>query len=196
MEEQSIRTAESIKIGKAKLRDIPEIQRLVNSFADRGDMLHRPLGELFETVRDFFVLRNEQDEVVACAALHVNWGDLAEVKSVAVNEEQQGHGYGRLLVEACLADARELEVPTVFALTYRPGFFQSLGFQRVDVEQLPRKVWGECYRCHKFPHCDETALVYQLSPADSSLVSGHGYGYHGNRPTAASSDDSVQSGVE
>lgn len=185
MEEQSINLEPSITIGKAKLKDIPEIQRLVNSFADRGDMLHRPLGELFETVRDFFVLRDEKGDVMACAALHVNWGDLAEVKSVAVTEEQQGRGYGRLLVEACLADARELAVPTVFALTYRPGFFESLGFQRVDVEQLPRKVWGECYRCHKFPHCDETALVFQLAPADSSLVNGHGYGYNGNRPVGA-----------
>ena len=151
---------------KATLRDIPGIQKLVNGFADRDEMLHRPLGELYENVRDFFVLRNADGEVVACAALHVCWGDLAEIKSVAVTDEEQRQGYGRLLIDACLEEARQLAVPTVFALTYRPTFFEMLGFQRVAMEQLPRKVWGECYRCHKFPHCDEVAVVRQLSTAD------------------------------
>ncbi len=67
-----------------------------------------------------------------------------------------------MLVEACLEEAGGLGIPTVFCLTYRPDFFERFGFRQVDVMELPRKVWGECQRCPKFPNCDEVALVLNL----------------------------------
>jgi amino-acid N-acetyltransferase len=27
---------------------------------------------------------------------------------------------------------------------------------------LPRKVWGECFRCPKFPNCDEVAVIIEF----------------------------------
>jgi len=150
-----------MKIEKAKINDVTQIHKLVNHFADRGEMLHRPLSELYENIRDYFVAR-DGDEVIACAALHVNWLDLAEIKAVAVAEDTQAQGAGGLLVEACLEEAGGLGIPTVFCLTYKPAFFERFGFRQVDVMELPRKVWGECQRCPKFPNCDEVALVLHL----------------------------------
>lgn len=150
-----------MKIEKAKINDVTQIHKLVNHFADKGEMLHRPLSELYENIRDYFVAR-DGDEVIACAALHVNWLDLAEIKAVAVAEDTQAQGAGGLLVEACLEEAGGLGIPTVFCLTYRPDFFERFGFRQVDVMELPRKVWGECQRCPKFPNCDEVALVLHL----------------------------------
>ncbi len=150
-----------MKIEKAKINDVTQIHKLVNHFADRGEMLHRPLSELYENIRDYFVAR-DGDEVIACAALHVNWLDLAEIKAVAVAEDTQAQGAGGLLVEACLEEAGGLGIPTVFCLTYRPAFFERFGFRQVDLMELPRKVWGECQRCPKFPNCDEVALVLHL----------------------------------
>ncbi len=141
---------------------MPPIHQLVNSFAEKGEMLARPLSELYENLRDFFVVR-EGDRVLGCAALHINWSDLAEVKSVAVAGEAQGKGIGADLVRACLKEARGLGIPTVFCLTLRPHFFEALGFTRVDRMELPRKVWTECYRCPKFPDCDEVALIIHLT---------------------------------
>ncbi len=141
---------------------MPPIHQLVNSFAEKGEMLARPLSELYENLRDFFVFR-EGDRVLGCAALHINWSDLAEVKSVAVAGEAQGKGVGSDLARACLKEARGLEIATVFCLTLRPHFFESLGFTRVDRAELPRKVWTECYRCPKFPDCDEVALIIHLT---------------------------------
>ena len=46
-----------------------------------------------------------------------------------------------------------------FTLTYKPGFFQKLGFQTITKEELPHKVWKECIDCPKFPNCDEIAMV-------------------------------------
>ena len=59
-------------------------------------------------------------------------------------------------------------IETVFCLTYRPDFFEKIGFRRVDRGELPRKVWGECLKCPKFPDCDEVALVYQVKTAQGA----------------------------
>lgn len=150
-----------MKVEKARISDIPQIHRLVNHFADKGEMLPRAMSELYENIRDLFVVK-DGDQVVACAAFHIFWSDLAEIRSVAVAEEKQYQGAGALLIQSCLEEARDLGIETVFCLTYRPDFFERFGFNRVDVMELPRKVWGECQRCPKFPNCDETALVYKM----------------------------------
>lgn len=148
-------------VEKASIGDVPQMHKLINSFADNGEMLARSLSEIYENVRDYFIVR-EGDQVIGCAALHVNWSDLAEIRSVAVAEEKQGHGVGTNLINACLKDAKKLGIETVFCLTYKPGFFERLDFTKVDKMELPQKVWNECYRCAKFPNCDEVALVWHL----------------------------------
>ena len=116
---------------------------------------------MYFSLRDYFVIR-EGKRVIACAALHVVWSDLAEIKSVAVDEASQRQGIGDQLIKACLGEAKELGIPTVFCLTYKPAFFEKFGFSQLDKMELPRKVWGECYSCPKFPNCDEVALISHL----------------------------------
>jgi len=137
------------------------MHRLINYFADKGEMLPRPLSEIYENIRDYFVVR-QGERVLACAALHISWSDLAEIKSVAVAEDSQQQGIGAQLVEVCLKEAKELGIATVFCLTYQPAFFEKFGLSQVDKMELPRKVWTECYRCPKFPDCDEVALIRNL----------------------------------
>ena len=146
---------------KARISDVPQMHQLINYFADKGEMLARSLSEIYENIRDYLVVR-QSEQVVACAALHVSWSDLAEIKSMAVVEDSQQQGIGTQLVEACLNEARELGIATVFCLTYKPSFFEKFGFSQVDKMELPRKVWTECYRCPKFPDCDEVALIRRL----------------------------------
>ena len=146
---------------KARIDDATQMHELINYFASKSEMLARPLSEIYENIRDYFVIR-EGKRVIACAALHVNWSDLAEIKSVAVAEDSQRRKLGYRLIEACLGEAKELGIPTVFCLTYKPAFFEKLGFSQVDKMELPQKVWNECYRCPKFPNCDEVALIRRL----------------------------------
>jgi amino-acid N-acetyltransferase len=150
---------------KAQLSDARDIHDLVNVFAQRGDMLPRTMGEVYENLRDFFVVREGESNgaFLGCVGLHIMWDDLAEVKSLAVPEESQGRGIGSALVEACINEARSIGLERIFALTYRPAFFERLGFQVADVMTLPRKVWNECYRCPKFPSCNEIALTLDLA---------------------------------
>lgn len=148
-------------IRKARIPDAIEIQKLINSFAEKDQMLPRALSAIYENLRDFFVL-DKDGRVVGCGALHIAWEDLAEVKSLAIADEAQQQGLGKALVEACLDEARELGIPTVFALTYIPGFFEKLGFHRVDKGTLPHKIWSECINCPKFPDCAEEAVEIKL----------------------------------
>jgi amino-acid N-acetyltransferase len=147
------------QVEKAKITDVPQIHKLINGFAERGLMLARPLSEIYESVRDFFVIR-ERGEVVACAALHISWSDLAEIRSVAVAEDRQRKGLGAKLVAVCMEEAKELGIEKVFCFTYRPEFFKRQKFVDIDKMELPRKVWTDCFRCPKFPNCDEIALIY------------------------------------
>lgn len=149
------------RVEKARIADVPQIHQIINTFAAKGIMLPRPLSELYENIRDYFVVR-VGDEVLGCASLHVSWEDTAEVRSVVVVNEGQHKGVGSSLVNACLDEAKALGIATVFCLTYQPEFFERFAFLRVDKMELPRKVWSECYHCPKFPNCDEVAMVCRL----------------------------------
>lgn len=157
---RAVKKQKALAVEKAKIGDAPQIHKLANHFAQKGVMLPRALSEIYENIRDFFVIR-EGDKVVACAALHVYWSDLAEVRGVAVAEEMQNQRLGARLIEACINEAKELGIPQAFCLTYRASFFERQGFKRVDKSELPRKIWSECYRCPKFPDCDEVAMIYR-----------------------------------
>ncbi len=150
-----------MKSEKAKVSDVPQMHKLINSLAEKDEMLARSLSEIYENIRDYFVVRQDE-RVIACVALHVSWSDLAEIKSLVVAEDCQQQGVGARMMAACIRGAKELGIPTIFCLTYKPVFFEKFGFSQADKAELPRKVWGECYRCPKFPDCDEVALIYHL----------------------------------
>jgi amino-acid N-acetyltransferase len=151
-----------MKIEKAKISDVQKMHELINSFAEKGEMLPRAMSNLYEDLRDYFVIRDNHNNVAGCVALHISWEDIAEVRSLAVDERSQKQGVGAKLVKACVDEAEQLGIPTVFCLTYKPEFFEKQHFKQVDKMELPRKVWSECFHCPKFPDCDEVALVYKF----------------------------------
>ena len=151
-----------MKVEKARIEHATQIQNLINHFADRKLMLPRALSEIYEDIRDFVVVRNEES-VIACSCLHIYWKDLAEIRSIVVDEENQGKGVGKTLIDTCISESKNLGISRIFCLTLIPRFFERLGFLRVDKMDLPHKVWAECYRCPKFPdNCDETALILDV----------------------------------
>ncbi len=143
---------------------MPAIQELIRTFADRKLMIRRSQGELYESIREFLVATDDDGQVIGCAALHVFWEDLAELKCLAVAEHGQRRGVGRSLVEACWEGARELEIPSVFTLTYVAEFFERCGYHRIEKADLPHKIWNECVRCPLFPNCNEIALIRSAVP--------------------------------
>lgn len=148
-------------IRKAILSDARQIHRLLLTYAKDGLVLSRSLMEIFEAIRDFYVFVDE-NQVVGAAALNICWEDLAEVRSLVVDQDHAGRGIGKHLVEACLFEARQLGIGRVFALTYQQKFFEKLGFSVIEKSELPQKIWGDCIKCAKFPECDEIALSLHL----------------------------------
>lgn len=148
-----------MNIRPARVGDVPAIQELIRTFADRKLMIRRSLGELYESIREFLVATDDEGRVIGCAALHVFWEDLAELKCLAVSEHAQRRGVGRRLVDACWEGARELEIKSVFTLTYVAEFFEHCGYHRIDKADLPHKIWNECVRCPLFSNCNENALI-------------------------------------
>lgn len=148
-------------IRKARINDVKDIQRLINTYAKRDLMLPRSLSELYENIRDFFVCEKEK-KILGCCALHVVWEDLGEVKSLAIEQSHKRQGAGKRLLSFCLEEAKKLKIKKVFVLTYEADFFKKYGFKELEKSQLPHKVWGECRDCVKFPNCEEQALILTL----------------------------------
>ena len=149
------------QVKKAGVRDAKAIHSLVNKFAKKDDMLPRSLNEIYENIRDYFICR-ENESILAVAALHILWEDLAEVRSIAVSRKYQRNGIGKKLLKHCLKEAQYLGINKVFALTYHPDFFKQIGFKDIDKNKLPHKIWGDCLKCPKFPDCDEVAVIKEL----------------------------------
>ena len=149
-------------IRKATIKDIEKIHNLINTFAEKGLMLSRSLNSLFDSLRDFVVVTNKENEIIGCGALHISWYNLGEVKSLAVSEKYMHKGFGKQIVNYLLDEAKELKLKKVFALTYAPEFFKKVGFNKIDKSELPHKVWSDCINCPKFPDCDEIAVLINL----------------------------------
>lgn len=154
-----------VTVRAARLSDVSRIHAIINSHAELGKMLFKSYAQLFEDVRDFAVAETEHEGkpyVVGCVANGIIWADLAEVRSLAVDDAFRGRGIGRKLVEWCLADARRMQIRKLMSLTYEQNFFEKLGFAVVEKESLPLKVWTDCVKCPKNQNCDEIAMVHEL----------------------------------
>lgn len=150
------------KVRAATMDDVAEIHRLLQFQARKGNLLPRPLNELYRNIRDFFVI-DIDGRMRACAALEIFTKELAEVRSLAVGEEYSGIGLGKKIVSEITQEARALGLSRLMALTYVPEFFHKLGFKTVTKDIFPEKVWGVCVKCYKFNACDEIAVLRELS---------------------------------
>ena len=147
-----------MNIRSAKISDAKAINALISSYAEMDRMLFRSLADIYENLQTFIVAELDGN-IVGCCALEVIWADLAEIKSLAIDEAYKGKGIGRGLVAAAVEQAAKLGVPKVFALTLEPAFFEKSGFSIVEKETLPMKVWSDCARCPKQQNCDEIAVL-------------------------------------
>jgi amino-acid N-acetyltransferase len=148
---------------------VPGIARIMAGYVAEGVLLPRPVGELFQCIREFHVAISG-GEVVGCAALRLLWDDLGEVRSLAVRPDFHGRGLGARLVQSVIEDARALDLPRIIALTREVGFFERNGFLVTSRDVLPRKVWSDCVRCPKRHACDEVAVVLDLVPGASEAA--------------------------
>jgi amino-acid N-acetyltransferase len=60
------------------------------------------------------------------------WGDLAEVRSLVVDQSARGMGLGKEIVEALVERAYTLGIKRVFCLTFEVDFFVRCGFDIIS----------------------------------------------------------------
>jgi len=150
-------------IRKANIKDVKVIHGLLQEYGKKEELLARPLSELYDHVRDFFVYMDESDkQMIGCCAMQFCWEDLAEIRSLAVLPEHLGKNIGTKLVETVLQEAKSFNVKKVFTLTYKPDFFKHFGFIQIERSDLPLKIWTDCIICVKFPDCDEIAMMKEF----------------------------------
>lgn len=156
----------TLSVRPARAADVPAIFDNISYWAGKGRMLVRPMQNIFENLRDFFVAEVHGDAGPVFAgngALHLLWGDIAEVRGLCVAPGVQARGVGRRLVQACEDEARRVGIPTLFAWTYEVAFFEKCGFTLIDkTRDLHPRVWSECLRCPFFVGCNENGVVKRL----------------------------------
>ena len=137
---------------------------MINISAGKGEVLPRALMDIYGSLRDFFVYVDEETVTIAgICAMNIIWENLAEVRSLYVEEGYRNRGIGRNLVEACISEAITLQLYRIFTLTYKKDFFDHLGFKEVERSSLSEKIFSDCFRCSKYPdYCDEVAMVVDL----------------------------------
>ena len=149
---------------KARIGDVKTIHRMINISSGKGEMLPRSLMDIYGNLRDFFVYSDDETNcIIGICAMSIIWENLAEIRSLYVEDSYRQRGIGRKLVEACISEAIMLELFRIFTLTYEKEFFERMGFRHVDRSTLSEKIWSDCFRCPKYPDfCDEVALVVEL----------------------------------
>jgi len=149
-------------IQKPTIADISAIKHIIDHYAKKNVMLRRQEVDIYENLRDFLVWK-KQGKILGVVALHLYWGNLSEIRSLAVRHDAAHRGIGKALVEACFKEAKALGVKRVFLLTYIPSFFKKLGFRPVHKNLLPSKIWADCLNCINFPNeCAEVAMIKKL----------------------------------
>lgn len=153
-----------IRLVKAKLDDIPQMQALVTQEVKDGIILNRTEDEVATNIRSY-VLAKENEKIIAYAALHIHSKRLAEIRSLIVDEGYRGQNIGESIVQFTLNEAKVLGVEEdVLVLTYLPIFFEKMGFVEMNKEEIPEhKIWADCIKCIHFPVCNEIALVYKVA---------------------------------
>lgn len=148
---------------KATIEDIKPIHALLHKYQHQGDLIPRPLSELYGSVRDFSVAADPvTNRLMGCCALQFCWEDLAEVRSLVVEAEYRHKKIASQLVQICIDEAVDFGMTKIFALTFKPDFFQKFDFSLIDRSDLPIKIWADCMHCVKFPDCEGIAMMKLL----------------------------------
>jgi len=147
---------------KATLLEIPLMQKLVFPEVESGAILLRSDDEIATNIRSY-TLAYQEEKLVGFSALHIHTSELAEVRSLVVEETMRGNKIGENLIKYQFEEAELLGLKRVLSLTYQQAFFERLGFVEIPKESLPEhKIWADCIKCKHFPICNEVSLIKNL----------------------------------
>ncbi|MFM7499440.1 MAG: amino-acid N-acetyltransferase [Actinomycetota bacterium] len=134
-------------IRPAKTSDIKRIREMIDEYALQRRLLSKETVTLYEDVQEFTVAELNV-EVVGCGALHILWEDLAEVRTMAVQEGLRKQGIGHMILDRIITRAIEIGVKRLFCLTFETDFFAKHGFAPIEGTPVAPDVYQELLRSY------------------------------------------------
>jgi amino-acid N-acetyltransferase len=149
-----------MKVIIAQPMHIDEISKLIEEYANKKILLPKSIDKIRKEINDTLVCI--VDSKLVGVVNSVDYGNsLYEIRGLVVKDSFQDQGIGKQLVQGLMQKLKKEhseEKLTLFALTYVPGFFEVLGFRRVDKENYPKKIFDDCESCAKKNDCLEIAM--------------------------------------
>jgi amino-acid N-acetyltransferase len=131
-----------MKIRKATLKDVKEINKIINYYSRKRLMLYRPCAQIERNIRDYFVYKLG-NEVIGNCALRIWSKKSAEIYALAVKPKYTSKGIGSALVKECIKEVKKLKVESIFTFTLKASFFEKFGFKKINFRELPKVVFTE-----------------------------------------------------
>jgi GNAT superfamily N-acetyltransferase len=106
-----------------------DIESMVERDMEKLDIFSPPYGRLLLAV--------EGTEAAGIACMRRIRAEIGEIKRMYVRPEFRGRGIGRVLLEALVADAREIGYPSIWLdstrfMTAAHSLYRSVGFQEIE----------------------------------------------------------------
>ena len=127
----------------ARTSDVPFIQALVEPLVQQRILLGKDLVVFYEAVQEFRIAVDGEGTPIGCGALHVMWQDLAEVRTLAVDQAWLGRGVGHAILNRIEEDAATLGLSRLFCLTFEVDFFTRHGFEPISEDIVAADVFAE-----------------------------------------------------
>ena len=152
----------SIQLRTGIAADAAAIHGLITANLSVGHLLPRTFEDIESHVQRFVVAADQDGTVIGCGELAPLSAEVAEVRSLVVDEARRGQRTGVALVTALADRARELGYVTLCAFTHQPAHFIRLGFSIVPHVWVPEKIAHDCVGCSQFRHCGQYAVSLSL----------------------------------
>jgi amino-acid N-acetyltransferase len=156
-----MRRRSPVTIRSADASHARKLHALITANLEEGRLLPRTLAEI-ETHADRFVIGVRGPAIVGCAELAPLGGQVAEVRSLAVDRRERGAGVGAALVDELRRRARRDGYEKLCVFTHAPGYFIGMGFSIVPHLWLLEKLFTDCMTCPHFRRCGQYAMVVPL----------------------------------
>jgi len=151
----------NIQLRTGVASDATAIHALIAANLNAGHLLPRTFEDI-ESHAGRFVVALRDETIIGCGELAPLSAEVAEVRSLVVEEASRGQRAGVALVTALADRARELGYMTLCAFTHQPSHFVRLGFSIVPHVWVPEKIAPDCVSCSQFRHCGQYAVSLQL----------------------------------
>jgi len=149
---------------KPTIRDIEDIQKLIEKDVQSGVLLARSNDEIAKNIRSYIIVKNSKNgELIGNVALQIHTAELGEVRSLFIKDSFRGQKIGKKLIDKITEEAKNLGLTQLLTLTYQKVFFEKLNFYEIQKTEISEhKIWEDCIKCKFYPNCDEVAMLKDI----------------------------------